>query len=726
MIRRFVRKFDLVQGAFAVGLMTILAPASFAASEAKAPAHVSSKVCAACHQKEYAAWRTSHHSWALRPATAKNVLGDFDDIAFEHNGIRSRFFQRDGKFLVDTDGPDGKLTEYAIEYTVGVEPLQQYLVALDKGRLQALDIAWDTQAGRWFHLYPDQKNKGGDGLHWSGPYKNWQARCAECHQTNFIKGYAPKSSIYQSSWSELTVGCEACHGPGQDHVNWARDTDQNAMGMADKGLTVKIAGAAAEREVQVCARCHSRRGPLGANSPPPGAKFSDHYKLALLREGLYHADGQINDEVYVYGSFLQSKMYRRGVRCSNCHEPHDGTLVAEGNGICTQCHGPAGNEAFGSLKKAAYDSPLHHHHEPGSEGAKCVNCHMPAKTYMQVDPRRDHSFRVPRPDLSASLTTPNACGNCHGERATSWAAAHVKKWFPNGRSGAFHYGQTLHAGRTEAGPKTAEKLVDLATNTESPAIVRASALDLLRRAMKPDLIGRIAPLLNAEDALIRAAALRLLDHAPPTLRVELAAPLLRDPAKAVRLEAARLFINIRFDDLSDENKAAASTEISAYEKSLFSRADFPETQMQVAGLAMALRRFSIATKALKTALAMDPQLADAWLTLARIQSALDGPNRARKTLETAARKVPEDAGVLYQLGVLYWSVGNHGRAVAPLEKSLELAGPSPVLLDMLAVSHLSLGNTDTARAYAKILADKFPAHRASAPIGQLLKPHTQR
>ena len=689
------------------------------------PAYVSATVCAECHMDAYKAWQGSHHDWALKHANAASVLGDFKDAVFAHQGTHSRSFTRDGKFFIETDGPEGKFREFEIKYTIGVEPLQQYLVELDKGRLQVLDIAWDTAQKRWFHLYPDQKLGTGDGLHWSGPYKNWNARCAECHQTNFTKGYSPKSASYQSKWSELNVACEACHGPGEAHVLWAKEPmifeKQRPRSVDGKGLTVGFAADDAETEIQVCARCHSRRSPLGANSPSPGARFADHYKLALLRAGLYHADGQIDDEVYVYGSFLQSKMYARGVSCTNCHESHSGSLVAEGNAVCTQCHSPAGNAGFRTLKKAAYNSASHHHHQTGSQGAQCVNCHMPAKTYMRVDRRRDHSFRVPRPDLSAKLATPNACIGCHKDKTAAWATSKLQDWFPGGRMGTSHYGEILYEGRNRPGAETAENLIDLALDTLKPAIVRASALGLLRRSITPQLLARISALLTDKSDLVRSAALRLFQNASATLKATTAGALLNDPTRSVRLEAAQLLIGVPLDGLSKAERTAARNAIAAYKSSIFARADFPETQIQIAGLAMVLRDFRTAQKALQTAVRMDPQLADAWVMLARIQSALRQRDRARKTLEQAAQELPDNGSVLLELGSLYTQSRQHDRAIEALEKSRKLSGSSPALLDLLVANHLGLGNLDQARAYADELVRNYPERRPSSLVRQLLE-----
>jgi len=521
------------------------------------------------------------------------------------------------------------------------------------------------------------------------------------------------------------VSCESCHGPGDAHVLWAKDPQAYAKqvwkGTGDKGLTTAFPQDNGKKEIELCAACHSRRGPLGGDSPPPGSRFADHYRLALLRDGLYHADGQIDDEVYVYGSFLQSKMYARGVRCTNCHEPHSGRLVTEGNAVCTQCHSRGANAGFPSLKKKVYDDPSHHHHEMGSQGAQCVNCHMPSKTYMQVDPRRDHSFRVPRPDLSVKLATPNACTSCHQSETAEWAAIKVKEWFPNGRTGTHHYGEILHAGRSGETPEAIAKLIDFALDGKQPAIARATALDLLRRSTTPDLHQRITPLLKNKSHLIRLAALRMMDRVPAALRISHTVPLLDDPVKVVRLEAARLLIGVSLDRLSKRDQAKARQAITAYQRSLFARSDFPETQMQIAGLAMYLRKFATAEKALRTALSMDPQLADAWFTLARIQLTSQKANEARKTLEQAALKMPNNGLVFLQLGSLYTDMRDHDGAIAALEKSLQLSGSSPTLLELLATNHMVIGNIARARTYADRLMSEYPGHIAGPLVRQLLQ-----
>ena len=205
--------------------------------------YVGHSACKQCHEKEVKLWQGSHHDLAMQHANDETVLADFAHTSFTYAGINSAFYKKNDKFMVRTDGPDGKLHDYEIKYTFGVTPLQQYLVELGKGRLQALTIAWDTRdkkAGgqRWFHLYPDEEITHTDELHWTRTYFNWNGMCAECHSTNLKKNYNSTTDTFKTSWSEINVSCEACHGPSSNHIAWAKkETGWEAFN-DNKGLPV--------------------------------------------------------------------------------------------------------------------------------------------------------------------------------------------------------------------------------------------------------------------------------------------------------------------------------------------------------------------------------------------------------------------------------------------------------------------------------------------------------
>ncbi|HZM33197.1 MAG TPA: cytochrome c3 family protein, partial [Burkholderiales bacterium] len=438
-----------------------------------------SVACAGCHAAQTSAWSGSHHQLAMQEASASSVLGDFDDAKYQYLGVESRFFRRDGKFMVRTDGPDGKLADFEIKYSFGVTPLQQYLIEFPGGRLQALSIAWDTRpksAGgqRWFHLYPGERITHEDPLHWTGLYQNWNLQCAACHSTNLKKGYDAAGDTYRTTFSEINVACEACHGPGSRHVAWARrDRPQG-----DKGLV--------KATMNVCAACHARRSTISEEGQP-GAPLEDTHRLALLTSPSYHADGQQREEDYTWGSFLQSKMFQRGVTCMDCHEPHALKLRVEGNALCVRCH-----------DGAVFDTAKHHFHEAGTKGAQCVECHMPAQNYMVVDPRRDHSMRIPRPDLSASLDSPNACTQCHAGRKPEWAAAAMDQRYGKKWRDRWHYGATLHAGATQ-GVKALPALLALAEDPAAPPIVQATAVALAQPHVRPGDLPAARRLLTSAD-----------------------------------------------------------------------------------------------------------------------------------------------------------------------------------------------------------------------------------
>lgn len=613
------------------------------------PEYVGSQTCRSCHGGAYKAWSGSHHAQAWMEPSETTVSGDFNDAVFEHQGRKTRFFVEGGRYFIETtdvsDGP--KVLE--VTGVGGIAPLQQYLIETEPGRQQSLDIAWDQEEKRWYHLYPDQKLPPNDAFHWSGPYKNWNARCAECHATGFEKNYQPQERLYQSTQAEIGVGCEACHGPAEAHLKWAQAPQSYASspfpGTNEAGLLVSFSENSAETEIQQCAGCHSRREPFQGGNPMPGSPFHDNYRLSLLRDGLYHSDGQILDEVYVYGSFLQSRMYDKGVRCSDCHEPHSASLKAAGNAICTQCHSDAGNSRFSSLETKSYDDPSHHFHETGSEGAQCKSCHMIERTYMGIDGRRDHSFRVPRPDLSVSLGTPNACSDCHADKTASWAAAVLEEKFPQSSHRVPHFAEAFSAAR-EAPNGFEDDLLEIALHAEFPAIVRASAIDLLRTRATPGVLAKLEPLIADENTIVREAVVSLQSQRPADERFAAVADALNDPVQSVRIAAARQIIGAPPVGVGETAQRSAQTANREWQAALIAKLDFPETHTVIGGTALALRNPQAAVRAFQEATKLDAQLIDGWVMQIRIHMALRDFAAAQFTLQKALGANPTDPVLL--------------------------------------------------------------------------------
>jgi predicted CXXCH cytochrome family protein len=678
------------------------------------PTFVGSDRCADCHGKEAAEWRDSQHARAMQEATERTVLGDFDGRTFEHAGVESTFYRRDGGFFVRTDGPDGKLADYQVKYTFGVEPLQQYLLELPGGRLQGLTIAWDTRAKRWFPLYPNEKLVAGHELHWTGRQQNWNFMCADCHSTEVRKNYDAAADTFSTTWAAIHVGCESCHGPGSNHVAWAVRKD----GDRDKGLTVVLderrgvrwtidprTGNAersrprdTEREIEVCAQCHARRAQI-AEGYYAGKPSLDHYLPALLTPPLYHADGQQRDEVYTWGSFLQSRMYRRGVTCSDCHDPHTQRLKAPGNAVCAQCH-----------VSAKYDAKTHHFHEPSSPAGQCASCHMPAATYMVVDPRRDHGMRIPRPDLTVALGVPNACNTCHRESEPGWAAEAVRRWYGRDAAGFQTFARAFRDAEL-AKPRAGAALAALAADTSQSPIVRASALARLDE--RPEPAAAEAALAGARDVnpLVRLAAVGLADALPANERVAVAGPLLADPLRAVRIEAAQALAGVPETQLTAEQRAAWQRAADEYVATQRYNADRPEARANLGTFYARLGRFDAAQSEFRDAIALDRRFVPAYVNAAdayREQGREDGALRVLKEGLTVA---PASAPLHHALGLAYARQKQSGPALRALERAVQLAPASARYTYVYAVALHSSGRAPEAIRTLERAAERWPADR---------------
>ena len=631
-------------------------------------AYVDDAACADCHAREHDAWSGSHHDLAMQEATVETVLGDFDGATFTHLGQTSRFFLRDGRFFVNTEGPDGRLADFELAYTFGVEPLQQYLAPFPGGYLQSLTIAWDTERSRWIHLYPDRRIPPDDPLHWTGRYQRWNVMCAECHSTHLRPNYDLESDTYRTTWAALDVGCQACHGPGGAHVDWARAApEERTSPPPAAGLLVGFPAGEAAAEIRACAGCHSRRqrltGVAGHARP-----FLDDFLPATLDEGLYHPDGQIQDEVYVWGSFVQSRMHAAGVRCSDCHDPHRLGLRAEGDAVCLQCHRATPVERFPTLAPGRYDTPDHHFHEQDSAGARCVSCHMPARTYMQVDPRRDHGFRVPRPDLSVSLGTPNACTQCHDDRTAGWAAQRAAAWW--GRAPAPHFAEALAAARAGA-PEAEGSLLAVAADGSLPAIVRATAVEALR-AHGPDALRAIEAATADPDPQVRASAAGGLLPLPPLRRAAALTRLLADPIRAVRIEAARGLVGVPRTALTDAQRTLFREARAELVDAQLATADQPAAHLNLGVLAAGEDRPEDAESAYRTAIRLDPFFLPARFNLATLLNRQGRNAEAERVLREGVDRVPDDGELHYSLGLLLAEEQRLEEASDRLERAVAL------------------------------------------------------
>jgi Tfp pilus assembly protein PilF len=647
-------------------------PLKYAVGVQTAATFVGSKKCMDCHKKEYDKWHNSHHDHAMDVANEQTVLGDFRDAVFESHGVTSRFYRKEGRFYVFTQGPDGKMGEFQIAYTFGWYPLQQYLIPFPGGRFQCLPIAWDVREKKWYHLYPNGPIDPKDWLYWTNAGQNWNGMCAECHSTNLRKNYDLKTDAYRTTWSDIDVGCEACHGPGSRHVSWAEMPDMARPRVENAQLSVKTSGITSRKLVELCAPCHSRRSSLGdyTHDEPD---LLDSMLPTLLEEGTYFPDGQILEEDYVYGSFTQSKMYHRDVRCSDCHDVHSIKRIKEGNGLCLQCH-----------RAEEYDTKEHHFHKKKGEkgdpirspdgkvlfgvgtGAECVQCHMPGRYYMGIDYRPDHSIRVPRPDLSIKIGTPDACKRCHMDKTSQWSDETITKWYGPGRRQ--HYGTVIAAGRKER-PEARKELIRLAGDPLYPVIVRATALSLLNAYPHEETTRAFESALMDDEALIRRTAVDRMNVPDPHKLASLLTPMLYDPVKAVRIEAARRLAGEPSRSLDSNLRKVFEADLKEYEAAMNYSADFSFGRYNLANLYAALNRPEEAVKDYQAAIKIDGMFYPAKVNLAMLYNQLAENDKAKELLREVVADHPEAVEIAYSLGLLLAEMKEYDQALVFLEKA---------------------------------------------------------
>ena len=612
---------------------------------------VGSSSCIECHQKEYDLWENSHHDLAMKIADSVTVLGDFNTSTFIHKGVKSTFFMRDNEYYVNTQGRDGEYRDFRIIYTFGVEPLQQYIVEFPNGAFHCLLTAWDTLENKWFHLQPDYDLELDEWINWTNGSQRWNTMCADCHSTDLRKNYDNVAKTYNTTFSEINVACEACHGPSSEHVAFYKNQEDNeSNGILPPKMY--MGGSVMSKElVDKCARCHSRRGNLTPYFDYEG-QFMDHYKPRILEEPLYKMDGQIDDEVYVYGSFMQSKMYELGVSCIDCHDAHSLQLKRTGNDLCLNCHTPN------------YNSPDHHYHKMNTEASLCINCHMDGTYYMVNDYRRDHSFRIPRPDQSYKYNTPNACNKCHTDKSAKWASDFIIDKY--GPERVDHFSDHLLKGYFED-PNNFRTVFE---NKNYPEIARATAISLYSNSqISYDDVIALTKFINDSSALVRRETVEALERFGNKDLSSYVKPLLKDSLRMVRNSAARYF------NMTGKNEVELLPEFQVankeYLKELTLNTDMPSGLHQFGVYHEAQGDIDKAIRFYQEAISEDSYNNYSRLNLALLYYNSGLFEESEATYLNVIEKEPDNSYAYYMLGLLYNEIDKKDKALDYLAMACE-------------------------------------------------------
>jgi len=673
---------------------------------------VDEHTCAGCHSAQVKDWQGSHHQLAMQTADDKSVLGDFNTATFKGETETTRFFRKGSEFWVNTVDGAGQVRDFKVAYAFGVAPLQQYLLETGNGRLQALGVAWDTEQHRWFHIYPGQGVDFKDPLHWSKPGQNANFMCVECHTTGFKRNFNADNNRFNSQWNSLGVGCQACHGPASNHLLWAGDSEKDAQ-LLNAGFVIDLSKGDNLTQVDTCARCHARRAPLG-DDQKPGKPLMDAYLQSGLTRELYELDGKIKGEVFEHGSFVQSKMFAKGVRCSNCHNPHSTELKAQGNGLCLQCHNPAGKTAVpgvdgAGLQAKNYDSPEHHHHQPGQPGAQCVDCHMPGKLFMVNDLRHDHSFSVPNPELARTLGTPDACLTCHAQLTADKVIDSYRTWFGEPQNATFTYARSLWQIRS-AQPGAAATLFEQLESTRLASIRRATLIAELPNYPSQQALASSTRALRDPAPQVREAAVAVIAaQLPPDQRLDVLGPLLQDPILAVRIASAHALLGSyrqagRYRDAFDKA-------IGEYETVQLNLQERAEANFNLAMLYQANGNTAQVEHYLRTAIERDENFLPAFITLVQWLDANQRAEEAFTLLSERLKRQPDSALLQFTQGLALLRRQQPDAALMALREANRLEPDSPRFAYVLALSLADRGDREGARRLLESTLKSHPENR---------------
>ncbi|RPD96156.1 tetratricopeptide repeat protein [Aureibaculum marinum] len=629
-----------------------------------------SESCAECHKNQFDDWKGSHHDKAMELATRETILAPFKGETLKSQGVTSKFFTKNNDFFVNTEGPDGNYYDYKIIYTFGINPLQQYLVKFPDGRYQALRTAWDSEKNKWFDLYPDFKVVHSEWLHWSRGGLNWNNMCADCHSTNVRENYDEKTKSYSTEYSIINVSCEACHGPGKEHV--AKVKDLGDAYTSNDGNLQMTSSTDSQLLVDQCARCHMRREQFSENFNYEGTML-DHYFPQLLESPIYYADGQILDEDYVYGSFVQSKMYHNGISCKDCHNSHSLELKFEGNKLCMQCHVPQ-----------KYNVEAHHKHKEIGEATQCINCHMVGRIYMGNDYRRDHSFRIPRPDQSIKYGTPNACIQCHTDKTNEWAWQNYKELY--GEPDSIHFSDYL-APAIAGEPNAHLGLFKLAQDEKFPDIARASAISAMQNYNIQDHINEFMAFLNDKSPLVRGATVDVLSQSNSTDFMSYLLPLLKDDKRTVRVKAFFALGDVPEANIPENYLIAYNNAKKEFESYLKINADFSGGQAKKAAYYQKKGDLQKVKSAYENALNIDYNNNIVRSNLANVYYNLGETDKAEQAFREVIKQEPDFGLTYYSLGLLLAELNRTEDAISEMEKAHKLMPDNLRVIYNLSLLH---------------------------------------
>ena len=609
--------------------------------------------CANCHAQAVEDWKQSHHAKANRPVSVRRDSAAFTPTRqIKESGVTYEMVQIGDDFKLRVIPEEGPPDEYDLVGVIGETPIRQYLAHLPGNRFQTISASYDVINDQWVDVFAGEDRMPGEWGHWEGQGMNWNANCAYCHVTEYEKAFDYEGNAYHSIWSQQGLACAECHTGLEEHLAAAQNGDYTT------GLTQLDRVQTQDN----CVTCHSRRDQLTADAFLPGDAYHDHFSLSLPDQpGLYYADGQILDEVFVHASFEMSRMSHAGVTCMDCHNPHtlEPILPVQNNMLCMRCH-------EGGVMDAPIIEPVEHSfHAEGSTGNRCIECHMSETVYMQVDWRADHGFHSPDPLMTKEHGIPNACNKCHQEETVDWAVEHAEAWYGEKLEGSRQRERARAISQAYANePAAIPALLELANEEEISAW----------QATYTGLLANYLPNAQAESHLRD-----MLDHESELVRE-------RATVGITRLETGEAMLMDKFGDASRSVRIAASRgmemrnqevvdPVAAREWAEYLNFNSDRPQALFIKANQANRRGNAQSEVfqhVQRAIALDRVNPEMHHQGAILLSGAGLNKEARKQLFTGWELAPQDPRFPYSLGLLAAEANDLETAVGYLEETVAM------------------------------------------------------
>jgi tetratricopeptide (TPR) repeat protein/nitrate/TMAO reductase-like tetraheme cytochrome c subunit len=615
-----------------------------AGSESRPAVYAGSTSCRECHEKFYQLWSTSRHGLAMQPYTRELAAIQLTEHQGEIVIGREKYRADIVEGVVIETGKKGT-TKYRIEYVLGGKNVYYFLTPFKKGRLQTLPLAYDVNKKEWFDTaasgmrhFPGGER--GQTVNWREYPYTFNTACYSCHVSQLSTNYDQKTDTYHTTWTEPGINCETCHGSAVEHNRIAKATPRGQALPELRIIRTKTMTKAQRNDL--CSSCHAKASPLTLEYKP-GERFYDHFDLFALEDPDYYADGRDLGENYTLTSWSMSPCAKSGkIDCMHCHTSSGRYRFKKENfnNACMPCH-----------EDKVKDPAAHTHHPAGSEGSKCISCHMPMTAFARMN-RSDHSMLPPAPAASLVYKSPNACNSCHKDKDAAWADKLVRQWRTRDyQAPVLKRASLIEAARKRDWTKLPEMLAYI-NDPKRDEVFAASLIRLIPQSQDQKLLAALLAAAKDPSPLVRGAAVQALGLIPTTGSLQALVEATGDDYRLVRVRAAAGLAAFPQVTAPQAYQAQLKKAKAEYLASITARPDQWTSHYNMGNYLLSQGKAKKAVASYQAALKLDPRAIMPMVNTSVAYAQLGENDKAEQSLQKALELAPDDAAVNFNMGLL--------------------------------------------------------------------------